>query len=85
MRTNGKQELLAQIARRSLVLVGLLGMATICAGSGRAESSAATTSTQDLKPLAAPSTTTQAPTAIAKPATAQEKSPVSPVSMFLNN
>jgi hypothetical protein len=77
MKMNGTQELLGNIARRSLVLVGLLAMALICATSGRAQSSATTASTQDVKPTAAPAAPAQKPAAIANLVSAQAK-PVSP-------
>jgi hypothetical protein len=76
MKMNGEHEVLAKIARRSLVLVGLLAMALACAIAGRAQSSPTTASAQDAKPAAAPMGPVQTSAATAKPATAQEKSPV---------
>jgi len=53
MMINGRQEMLAHLARRGLV-VALLAMALICATSGRAQSSVTAASAQDAKPTAAP-------------------------------
>jgi hypothetical protein len=81
MKINGKQELLAQITRRSLVLVGLLAMGLICATPGRAQSSAVTASAQDAKPMAAaaaPLIPAQTPAATASPAAVAATSTVSP-------
>jgi hypothetical protein len=78
MKMNGKQELLAQIARRGFVLVALLAMALICSTSGRAQSSATTASAQDAKAVVAPGASVQTPASIAKPLETQMKSPALP-------
>ncbi|HTA59965.1 MAG TPA: hypothetical protein VK805_17525 [Candidatus Baltobacteraceae bacterium] len=81
MMINGRQEMLAHLARRGLV-VALLAMALICATSGRAQSSVTAASAQDAKPTAAPTVPAQKPAAVAKPAAVhvqtvspEEKSP----------
>lgn len=72
MKINGRQQLLAYIARRSLVLGSLLVMALTCAGAADAQSSGPNAPTQVVKPAAA--TETQAPAPGAKPMAAQTKS-----------
>src|SRR6202040_1854843 len=66
MKMNGKQELLAQIARRGLLLAALLAVVLTCANVGRAQSSTTTAPSQNLKPAAAPA-------ALATPASTQAK------------
>lgn len=75
MKTNGKQGLLGHIARRGLVLVGLLSMALICANSSYAQIGATTASAQDAKPVATASP--QASATNAKPAAVEAKSTAS--------
>jgi hypothetical protein len=78
MKINGKHELLAQFARRGLLLAVLLAMVLICANPGRGQSNVTTASAQDAKPAAATAVSAQTPAAIAKPAAAQAKAPMSP-------
>src|ERR1700676_467615 len=74
MQINGKHELLAQFARRGLLLVGLLATAVIFSNSSRAQSSITSSPAQDAKPaVAAVAAQAQTPAAIAKPASAQVK------------
>ena len=78
MKINGKHKVLGQIARRCLVLVGLLAMVLTCATAGRAQSSATTGWTQDAKAAAATAAETKTPAALAKPTAAQAIAPLSP-------
>lgn len=55
MQTNGKHEVIAQIARQSLVLAALLAMVLSAASIGRAQSSATSPATPDSRPAAAAS------------------------------
>ena len=75
MKMNGKQEVLAHIARRSLLLVSLLAMALTCAVAGQAQSSATTALTQDAKPALATAAPVQTLAVDAKPATSTSNAP----------
>jgi len=86
MKTNEKPEAVARIARRSLVLVGLLVGALCFAGPSRAQSSAGSAPSAAVKQADAGTRQAQAPpaapqasssAAAAKPAAPAEKSPAS--------
>jgi hypothetical protein len=57
MKTNGKHEVIARIARQSLVLAALLAMMLSTASISRAQSSASSPATPVAKPTAAPAET----------------------------
>jgi hypothetical protein len=79
MKTNDIHEGVARIARRSLVLAGLLVMALVCAGTSRAQSSAASAQAPAEKPADAAASHAQAalvaPQAPKAAATAQPTAP----------
>jgi hypothetical protein len=78
MKINGKHEVLAQIARRGLLLAALLAMALSVATITRAQSAAASSPTQDAKFAPAAATTVQAPAVVLKPAAVAAKGTASP-------
>ena len=73
MKTNGKEEVLGKMNRRGLLLAALLVLVLSYAAPGSAQSTVATTPTQQTKPAVTPVLPMQTPPAIAKPGASQVK------------
>jgi hypothetical protein len=68
MKINGKHELLAQIARRGLLLAALLAMVLLIADTSRAQSNSAPAPTPSAKSAGTPATSAQTPEVATKSA-----------------
>ncbi len=75
MKTNGNSKVLAQIARRGLLVAAVLAMVLSVATMSRAQSSATTAPDQNLKTVAPPPAVAQTPTAVSAPTVIHAEAP----------
>jgi hypothetical protein len=77
VKTNGKHETVARIARRGAVIIGLLGMTMICATADRAQSTLSAAPATAVKSSQAPVGAATVSAAVAKPTASPANSSVS--------